>query len=501
MGLMNSQDYRRSLADGRQVWLSGEKVERVAEHPAFRPMVEAVSRIYDLHNDPDHRDLMTFALPEGGRGSRFYKIPENREDLSLRRRMMGRILEQVCPTMDRFGDETVTPLFVLKDRADLLDRFDRRYARNADAWLARLQRENLFMTSGNTDPKGDRSKQPFEQEDPDLYLRVVEETDAGIVISGAKFETGSAYAHVAFIKPTVGAWIPENRDYAVSCIVALNSPGVRHICRMPQYPGGAARADDFAFPLTGGFDEVDTLIVFDRVLVPWEDVIFSREPELAALMRSEFARWAAQGFLARSLAKAELLVGAALLVAEQSGTAKIPAVRSKISQMMMHRKAIESFLLAAEMECETTTSGYVMPNQAIQNAGRVFCSQTYNQIVHLLREVIGGQPVMLPDRAMLGDPVSRADVMKYFRAGEHDAETRIRAMHLARELSASAYAGRAQAYQLFAETPLFAQEAALYATYDREHALELARRMAGIAPDKDEVPKATRQKALAGAVS
>ncbi len=480
MGLMTSGEYRRSLDDGRQVWLSGEKVEKVTEHPAFRPMVEAVAGIYDLHNDPALSDVMTFELPEGGRGSRFYKIPETREELTLRRKMTGMILERICPTMDRFGDETVSPLFVLQDRAELLDRYDTRYARNTAAWLARLQRENLFMTSGNTDPKGDRSKQPYQQDDLDFYLRVVEETDAGIVISGAKFETGAPYAHVAFLKPTVGAWIPENRDYAVSCIVPLNAPGVRHVCRMPQYPGGAAKANRFEFPLTGGFDEVDTMIVFDKVLVPWEDVIFSRQPELAALMRSEFSRWAAQSFLARSLAKAELLVGTALLVAEQSGTANIPPVRSKISQIMMHRKAIESFLVAAEAECETTDSGYVMPNQAIQNAGRVFCSQTYHQIVHLLREIIGGQPVMLPDEAMLNDPATGADILKFFRVGEVDAETRIRVMHLARELSASAYAGRMQAYQLFAETPIFAQEAALYATYDRSHSLELARRMAGV---------------------
>lgn len=480
MGLMTRAEYRRSLSDGRQVWVSGEKVEDVASHPAFAPMVEAVSRIYDLHEDPATRDIMTFPLADGGTGSRFYKIPESREDLALRRRMTGLILDRVCPTMDRFGDETVTPLFVIQDRRDLLDAFDTRYAENSARWLDRLQRENLFMTSGNTDPKGDRSKQPYQQKDLDLYLRVVEETDAGIVISGAKFETGAPYAHVAFIKPTVGAWIEENRDYAVSCIVPLNAPGVRHICRMPQYAGGGGRANGFEYPLTANFDEVDTLIVFDKVLIPWENVIFSRQPKLAALMRSEFTRWAAQGYLARCLAKADLLVGTALLVAEQSGTANIPPIRSKISQLMMHKKAIEAFLLAAEADCETTRSGFVMPNQAIQNAGRIFCSQTYNQMVHLLREIVGGQAVMLPDEAMLADPTSRADILKFFQAGDCDAISRIRALHLARELSASGYAGRTQAYQLFAETPIFAQEAALYATYDRNDSVTRARRIAGI---------------------
>jgi len=487
MGLMTAAGYRRSLDDGRQVWVSGKKVERVAEHPAFAPMVSAMAEIYALHHDPAVHEIMTFALPDGGRGSRFYKIPETREDLVRRRQMSSLVLDRVGPTLDRFGDETVSPLFVVQDRADIMDGFDPRYAANARRWLERLQRENLFMTSGNTDPKGDRSKQPFEQADPDLYLRVVEERDEGIVIGGAKFETGAPYAHVAFIKPTVGAWIEENRDYAVACIVPLNAQGVRHICRAPLHAGGAATAAIEDHPLSGRYDEVDTLIVFDRVLVPWDDVIFSRQPKLAQMMRSEFTRWSAQSFLLRSLAKADLLVGTALLVAEQAGTGGLAPVKAKISQLMMHRMAIEAFVLSAESAAETSPGGYVMPNQAIQNAGRVYCSQSHHLMVQLLRDIVGGQAVMLPDAAMLEDPTSRADILKYFDAGAHDALSRLKALNLARELTASSYAGRAQAYQLFAETPVFAQEAALYATFDRDAALERARRLAGLEPDpKDE---------------
>jgi 4-hydroxyphenylacetate 3-monooxygenase len=475
MALMTAAEYRSSLDDGRRVWIGGERVERVATHPAFAPMVDAIAKIYALHEDPAAGELMTFRRPDRRPGSRFYKIPQTQRDLTLRRQMTSLVLDRVASTIDRFGDETVTPLFVLHDRADLLDRFDPAYRTNAAAWLDKLQRENLFMTSGNTDPKGDRSLQPYQQPDPDMYLRVVRETDAGIVISGAKFETGAPTAHVAFLKPTVGAWVAENRDYAVSCIVPLNSPGVRHICRMPNNHGFSA-ADH---PITARFDEIDTLIVFDNCLVPWENVMFSRQPELAALMRSEFSRWAAQGYITRCLAKADLLVGTALVLAEEAGTINLPPVKSAISQLMMYKQTIEALLLAAEAACETTAAGYVMPNQAIQNAGRIFCSQNYNVMVHILREIAGGQIVMLPDQAMLEHPQTGPDIRKFFAAGSRTAEARLPMMHLARELTASAAAGRTQAYQLFAETPIFAQEAALFATYDRESAKSRARFMAG----------------------
>ena len=480
MALLTGTDYRESLRDGRQVWISGEKVTDVPNHPALCGMVDAVARIYDMHHDPRFSELMTYELPEGGRGARTYQIPTTRDELALRRQMTMAILDEVCPTMDRFGDETVTPLFVLANRKPLLDRYDPRYSAAAAGWLHRLQRHNLFMTSGNTDPKGDRSLQPFQQHDLDMNTRVVRETDAGIILRGAKFETGAPYGHVAFIKPTVGQWVEENRDYAVACVLELNAPGVRHICRAPLSRRNEA-FDRFDQPLSARFDELDTLIIFDDVLIPWENVLFSRKPELAGLLRSEFSRWSAQAYLVRCRAKADLLVGAALLAAEQNGTIKLPPVRSRISQLMVFKATIEAYLLGAEAACETTEAGFTMPNQAIQNAGRIYCSMNYGPMVNLLRDLAGGQPVMLPDRAMLESPETAADVEKFFRIGQHSAETRLRTMGLLHDLTASAYAGRAQAYQMFAETPVFAQEAALFATYDRDAAIARARAVAGLA--------------------
>jgi len=483
VALLNAREYRRSLRDGRQVWISGEKVDDVTTHPAFAPMVDAVAAIYDLHFDPAYAERMTFALPEGGRGSRFYKLPQSREDLVLRRQMTLAILDTICPTMDRFGDETVSALFVWSDRKAVLDKYDPRYHKAAEGWLHRLQRENLFLTSGNTDPKGDRSRGPHEQDDPDLYLRVVKETDAGIVIRGAKYETGAAYAHVACLKPTVGQWVEANRDYAVSCIVPLDAPGVKHICRAPLVPGGGATADVRDRPLSARFDEIDTLMVFDDVLVPWENVLFSRHTELAAALRADLTWWSAHGYLTRCVAKADLLVGTALLIAEQAGTLSIPAIRSKISQLMMFKETVEGFLLGSESACDTTPAGNVRPNQAIQNAGRVFCSQTYSQMTHLLREICGGAVVMMPDRASFDSPETGPWVSKFFRVGKSSADLRLRTMALAAELTSSNYAGRANAYQLFAETPVFAQENALFNTFDREHAKNRALALIAGAPE------------------
>ncbi|GHF68861.1 4-hydroxyphenylacetate 3-hydroxylase family protein [Seohaeicola zhoushanensis] len=476
MTLLTGAEYIDSLRDGREVWMDGERVEDVTKHPAFAGMIKAAARMYDMQHEEAFQDQLTYVDEAGVRRSRFYKLPETHEDLVNRRHMTMSILNEVSSTMDRFGDETVTPLFVMHDRKDLLDKYDTRYHANVARWLDKLQRTNLFMSSANTDLKGDRSKQPFQQPDKDHYLRVVEEREDGIIVSGAKYETGASYAHVAFVKPTVGAWIPENTDFAVAFVVPMNAKGVKHICRAPL----ARNVDEFDRPLTAKFDEIDTLLVFENVFIPWEDVVFSRKPDLAAAIRADLTRWAAQGFLLRSLAKADTLVGAALLVSEQSRVDTVPQVKDRISKIMVYREALNAFILAAEAAAQRTISGLWMPNQAIQNAGRVYASTNYHHAVHDLRDVIGGSPIVVPSRKSLESNEIGPIVEKYFRIGNTGAENRMRAMNLACDLTNSAYAGRAQCYQIFAETPIFAQSMALYSTFDRDGAKMRAAKMAGI---------------------
>jgi 4-hydroxyphenylacetate 3-monooxygenase len=146
-----------------------------------------------------------------------------------------------------------------------------------------------FHVSANTDPKGDRSKRPQEQ-DPDMLLHVVKETDAGIVVRGAKFETAAAYANQAFTKPTIANWgDAELSDYAVGFICDLGSPNLKFICRT----GFAGRAPVEDYPLANRFDEIDTLVIFDDVLIPWENVLFYRHTKAASFIRATLHRYSA----------------------------------------------------------------------------------------------------------------------------------------------------------------------------------------------------------------
>jgi 4-hydroxyphenylacetate 3-monooxygenase len=178
--------------------------------------------------------------------------------------------------------------------------------------------------------------------------------------------------------------------------------------------------------------------------------------------------------------KADVIVGTACLIAEQTRSIVIPEVKQRVAQLMMIRETLNAFILASEAASERTETGLVMPNQAIQNAGRVYASTTYNEMVQILRDVAGGSPAIIPDRRNFENPEIRADIEKYFRVGEVSAEARLRVLNLARELTLTTYAGRTQAYQMFAETPAFAQALALYGTYDRAASMRRAAKLAGL---------------------
>ena len=153
------------------------------------------------------------------------------------------MLDDIGGVVTRVGDETVGEMWSLYDGQDVLDEIDPRFSENIRRHVQRAARADPFHVSANTDPKGDRSKRPQEQ-DPDMLLHVVRETDAGIVVRGAKFETAAAYANQAFVKPTIGDWgDAELSDYAVGFIVDMGAPGIKHICRSGF--AGTAPAEDY----------------------------------------------------------------------------------------------------------------------------------------------------------------------------------------------------------------------------------------------------------------
>ena len=191
---------------------------------------------------------------------------------------------------------------------------------------------------------------------------VVKETDQGVVVRGAKYETAAPYANQAFTKPTIANWgNSELSDYAVGFICDLGSPGIRMICRT----GFTGRAPAEDYPLSNRLDEVDALVVFDNVFVPWENLLFYRHTRAATFIRATLHRYSAFAFVQRILRMADLMIGAALFNVRQTGLDKQPAVQEQLAQLAVYREGIHAHLTAAIATAEKSPGNLLMPNPSL----------------------------------------------------------------------------------------------------------------------------------------
>ena len=291
---------------------------------------------------------------------------------------------------------------------------DPAFSEHIRAHVRRAELADPFHVSANTDPKGDRARRPQDQ-DPDVLLHVAGETSNGIVVRGAKFETAAAYANQAFVKPTIGDWgDAELSDYAVGFVVDMGAPGIRHICRSTF--GGRDAVD---YPMSTRFDEIDTMIVFDDVEIPWENVLFYRHtrgggvhPRHPAPLQHVPVRAAASA-LRRPAASAWRTP-----TPLQTGIKMHQAVREKLAELVCYREGINAHLTAAIEMAEVSPGGLLMPNQALLYTGRVLACTQLPAMMHLARDLCGGQLCVLPSAATFADPEAGPWLEKYLAVGE-----------------------------------------------------------------------------------
>lgn len=469
-------EYIESIRDGREVYMAGERVKDVPTHPMFKPLVDIRARFYDMQHDARTRHIMTYD-EDGQRHAIGNKLPHTQADWWDKRRATDTLLETVGGVVTRVGDETVGEMWSLFDGQDVLNEVDPQFSVNIRNHISKVLTADPFHVSANTDPKGDRSKAPQDQ-DPDMLLHVVKETDAGIIVRGAKYETAAAYANQAFTKPTIANWgNAAYSDYAVGFICDLGSPGLKFICRT----GFAGRGSAEDYPLANRFDEVDTIVIFDNVLIPWENVLFYRHTKAAMFIRATLHRYSAFAFVQRNLKLADMMIGAALFNARQTGLDKQQAVQEKLSQLAVYREGINAHLTASIALAERSPGGLMMPNQSLLYAGRVLACSQLHEMMHIARELCGGQICVTPDAATFASPDTKPWLDKYYTINdEWLADDRRKLLAFARDMLNSDYAGHRLTFQLFAQSPPYAHLAAVYRNFDWDGPLEFVQKAAGL---------------------
>jgi 4-hydroxybutyryl-CoA dehydratase / vinylacetyl-CoA-Delta-isomerase len=433
--MMNARQYEDSLRNLRlNVYMFGEKITNVVDHPIIRPSMNAVALTYDLAHRPEFEDLMTATSHLSGKKiNRFTHIHQSVDDL-VKKSKMGRLLGsrtgccfQRCVGMDALNALSMTTYDI--DRQHGTDYYQRFLK-----YLAYVQENDLTCDGAMTDPKGDRSLPPHGQKDPDLFLRIVEDRPDGIVVRGAKaHQTGAVNSHEIIIMPTM-TMRPEDKDYAVSFALPADAEGITYImgrqsCDTRKLEGHTFDVGNIRF---GGHE---ALVVFDNVFVPRERVFMNKEYAFSGQLVEQFASYHRQSYACK-VGVGDVLIGAAQTVAEYNGAAKASHIKDKIIEMNQLNETLYCGCIACASEGHREPSGTYYVNTLLANVHKQNVTRFPYEIARLAQDIAGGLMVTLPSEKDLVSPEVGHWIRKYFQAqADIPVENRLRILRLIENLT------------------------------------------------------------------
>src|SRR5262245_36211939 len=328
-----AESYLESLRDGREVWIYGEKVANVTTHPAFRNTARMIARLYGALHDPAHRDVLTAPTETGGVTHKYFRPSKNADELVQDRDAIAEWARLSYGWIGRSPDYKAAFLATLGANAD----FYKPYDENARRWFKRVTEEVSFVNHAIVNPPVDRDK-PLD-EVKDVYVHVVDGTDKGLVVSCAKVvATTSSLTHVNFIANN-GALPIKTKEFAFVCMVPTGAKGVKLFCRPSYEMMSAVMGTPFDYPLSSRMDENDSILVFDKVLVPWEDVFAYGDIDKVNnfFPRSGFLpRFMFQG-CTRLAVKMDFLAGLLLKAVEATGAKDFRGVQAQVGEVLAWR--------------------------------------------------------------------------------------------------------------------------------------------------------------------
>jgi aromatic ring hydroxylase len=439
-------EFLESLRDGREVYIYGERVKDVTSHPAFSGNAAVLAGLYDALWDGPYRDVLTAPTDTGNGGVThpFFVPPRTTQDL-LDGRAAIEAWQRMCyGWLGRTPDYKAAFLATLGANADFYGPF----AANAVRWYRHAQERVLHVNHALIHPPVDRHRNPDEV--ADVFVHVERETDAGIVVSGAKVvATGSALTHYNFI---AHHGLPVARpEFAVAFMAPVDTPGCKILCRASYGQAAARNGSPLDYPLSSRMDENDTVIVFDQALIPWENVLVYRDVEMANSFfhRSGFVpRFALHG-TTRLAVKLEFIAGLLLKAVEINGTGDFRGVQAAVGEVMTWRHAVRALSDAMIASSTPWVGDYVQPAPEYALAYRVLGPLAYTQVRNLVLSTVGSGLIYLNSGVQdFHSPEVRPYLERYLRGSHgHDAMSRVKVMKLLWDAVGTEFGGRHELYE------------------------------------------------------
>ena len=483
MKINDSESYMRSLKElSPIIYYRGKRIEDVTTNPATAAHVRAAAMTYALANSEEHKDLATATSHLTGRTiSRFTHVSQNIEDLIKKVKLL-RVLGQKTGTCFQrcVGFDGINATYSVAYEID--EKYGTDYLERFKKWLIYIQDENLMVVGAMTDPKGDRSKGPSQQADPDQFLRIVEHRDDGIVIQGAKIHmTGAVNSHEILVMPTT-AMDESSKDYAVVCAVPIDAPGVQMIFGRQANDSRRDNEENLdvgkpSFGIVGG----EAVIVFENVFVPTERVFMDGETDFTSSIVYRFAAHHRANYGACKTGLMDVLTGAVSYLTQIQGTSKASHVKDKVTEMIHLSETLYSSSIACSAEGKPTPSGAYMVDTMLANVCKQNVTRFHFEVARLAVDIAGGFIATMPSQFDLESEEVGHLVKKYFSGVEQiPVEDRIKIGRLIEAMTG----GTAMVESMHGAGSPQAQRVMIFREGDLGNKIKLAKALARI-PQKE----------------
>ncbi len=434
MAIKTKDEYIESLRKMQPTaYMFGEKVTNVVDNPRLRAGIEATGATYEIAHLDEFKDLVVADSPLINEPvNRFTLPPASIEDLVARVKINRKLGNYVGTCHQRCtGLDCLSTLSIVTH--DIDQKYGTNYNDNFIKFLKYMQKNDLTANAGVTDVKGDRSKGPGEQEDKDMYLRVVEKRDDGIIVRGAKaHQTGSLSSHEVIVLPT-RALREGDKDYALAFAVQTDTPGLIHVVGRSTLDMREMEGCDVG---NTRYSKYCPTLIFDNVFVPWDRVFMCGETEFAADMVIRFSSFHRQSHGGCKSGKIDCMIGAAQLAMEYSGTSRASHLRQKVIDMIHRAETLYGCSLAASYEGKKEASGTFFIDPVMANASKIHEGKEMAEATRMMVDICGGFVADLPSDRDLENPEIGSLLKKYLKGAEGiDVENRIKLYRLAEKLS------------------------------------------------------------------
>ncbi len=459
------------------LWLKGERVEDPTTHPAFAGVVRSMAALYDLQHDPEWRDVLTYPSPSSGRPvGMSFRESRSRDDLEKRSAAYKAWADRTLGLMGRTPDYLNAALTAYAQAAAFFAQGDPQFAENVRRYYEFVRENDLCTTHALTNPQVNRAKSPAEQPDPYIPVGVVRETKEGVIVRGARMLATLPVADEILVFPsTVLRSEPGAERYALAFALPTHTPGLHFVCREPL-----AGRSAFDHPVSSRFEEMDAMVIFDDVLVPWERIFILGSVELTnrAYADTGALHHMAHQVVVHKVAKTEAFLGLVGLIAEGIGADRFGHVREKIAEVIVYLEAMRSFWIAAEATGHENDFGVFVPNRRAIDGARNLYPRLYPRVREIVQQIGAGGMILLPSERDLDGPLAAA-MAKYMQGRNLDARRKTQLFRLAWDMTLSGFGARQELYERFFFGDPVRMYQTLYEVYDQEPYRDRIRRFLG----------------------